>query len=109
MPLLTDDPRCGLGKYGVIPRLLAGLDVLDLEVAAIGDDIDRLNLDRSAISGSRRSAPVPSAAPRIASASRAAPRSFPRGFWCASRLSRLPRHRSRRGAADIRPDACPPP
>jgi hypothetical protein len=37
--------------------------------------------DRSAISGSRRSAPVP--------------RSFPRGFWCASRLSRLPRHRRR--------------
>jgi hypothetical protein len=34
----------GLGNIRRHPRLLAGLYVLDLEVAAIGDDIDRLNL-----------------------------------------------------------------
>jgi hypothetical protein len=34
-----------LGNMGRQPRLFAGLDVLDLEVAAIGDDIDILDIE----------------------------------------------------------------
>ena len=37
-----------LGNMGRQPRLFAGLNVLDLEVAAIGDDIDILDIENGA-------------------------------------------------------------
>jgi hypothetical protein len=37
-----------LGNMGRQPRLFAGLDVLDLEIAAIGNDIDILDIENGA-------------------------------------------------------------